>query len=131
MAIRRFLTVLLICSAYGAAQYPPPGLTTIYNFTGGTDGGNPDAPLVIAEAGVLYGAAYWGGEKNYGAVFSLTPPASPGAAWAETVLYSFQGGKDGANPSTRLVLGSGGVLYGTTYGGGASSSRTGPTRITC
>jgi uncharacterized repeat protein (TIGR03803 family) len=109
---------LLISSAYAAAQNPPPSLTTIYSFTSGTDGGNPDVPLIIGEGGVLYGATYWGGNKNYGAVFSLTAPASPGGTWAEAVLYSFQGGNDGFNPDTRLAMGSGGVLYGTTNGGG-------------
>ena len=118
MAIRRFLMALLFCSAYGAAQNPPPSLTTIYNFTGGTDGGNPNAPLVMGEAGVLYGTTLWGGEKGYGTVFSLTPPASPAGAWTETVLYSFEGLRDGFNPKSPVVIGSGGVLYGTTARGG-------------
>ena len=124
MAIRRLFTALLFCAAYSAAQNPPPSLTTIYNFTGGTDGGNPNAPLVMGEAGVLYGTTLWGGEKGYGTVFSLTPPASPGGAWTETVLYSFEGLRDGFNPKSPVVIGSGGVLYGTTSRGGEYETGT-------
>jgi len=115
MAIRRILTALLICSGYGAAQIPPPSLTTIYNFTGvGSNGVVPEG-LVIGSGGVLYGTTAYGGEFNHGTVFSLTPPASPGSSWTETVLYSFQGDSgDGANPNTALVIGAGGVLYGAT-----------------
>ena len=39
-----------------------------------------------------------------------------------TVLYSFTGGADGANPSEGLVLDSAGSLYGTTYDGGTGNS---------
>ena len=43
-------------------------------------------------------------------------------AWAQTgtILYSFTGGKDGANPKSRLVLDKSGNLYGTTTAGGAN-----------
>jgi uncharacterized repeat protein (TIGR03803 family) len=37
----------------------------------------------------------------------------------ETVLYTFLGGTDGANPTSAL-LNVGGILYGTTGGGGAA-----------
>jgi hypothetical protein len=33
-------------------------------------------------------------------------------------LYNFAGGVDAANPDTQVVIGSGGVLYGTTFFGG-------------
>jgi hypothetical protein len=38
--------------------------------------------------------------------------------WAETVLYRFKGGADGAFPEGNLVLDSAGNLYGDTQGGG-------------
>jgi len=47
-------------------------------------------------------------------VFSLTPPASPGGAWTETVLYSFTGGANGAVPGASIVIGPDGGLYGMT-----------------
>jgi|HubBroStandDraft_1064217.scaffolds.fasta_scaffold04000_5 hypothetical protein len=58
-----------------------------------------------------------------GTVFALTPPASAGGAWTETVIHSFAGsGSDGADPTAGLAIGAGGVLYGTTYYGGNGSA---------
>src|ERR1035438_7778903 len=115
MAIRRLLIALLLCSAFGAAQNPPPSLTTIYSFAGGSDGWDSTL-LTIGHGGVLFGATTNGGVHGFGTIFSLTPPASPGGSWTHTGLYNFQGGTDGENPDTRLTIGTGGVLYGgTTY----------------
>ena len=55
---------------------------------------------------------YNGGTADAGVVFKLDTTGK------ETVLYSFTGGSDGADPSTALILDSVGNLYGTTtYGG--------------
>ncbi|HXM41653.1 MAG TPA: hypothetical protein VN924_10395 [Bryobacteraceae bacterium] len=111
MTTLRVLAASVIFFASGAAQNPPPSLTTIYNFTDGSDGGNPPVPLVIGDGGVLYGTTESYAFEDYaGAVFALAPPASPGGAWTERVLYHSFGG----NPNTRLAIGSGGVLYGAT-----------------
>ena len=85
---------------------------------------------------MLYGTTYLGGnshmcfiatdEHGCGTVFSLTPPASSGGAWTETMLHSFGDGRDGAYPNGGLVVGSGGVLYGnTTTGGGGGVAGSG------
>jgi hypothetical protein len=111
MAIRRLLTALLWCSAFGTAQNQPPSLTTIYNFTGGNDGSGP-TPLTMGEGGVLYGATGHGGAYLAGTVFSLTPPASPGGSWTFSLLYTFPGGGNPEYPVTGLLIGAGGVLYG-------------------
>jgi uncharacterized repeat protein (TIGR03803 family) len=50
------------------------------------------------------------------AVLSLTGSAV--AAPVETVLYSFQGGSDGATPFAGLIANDSGALYGTTLQGG-------------
>ncbi|MGA2591209.1 MAG: choice-of-anchor tandem repeat GloVer-containing protein [Bryobacteraceae bacterium] len=124
MGLRDIVIALLVCGASGAAQNPPPSLTTIYNFTDSSGGYQPVAPVIVGQGGVLYGSTYKGGLYNDGTVFSLTPLSSPGRAWAQTVLYSFGGGTDGANPEMPLVLGPGGVLYGTTTAGGPSNLGT-------
>jgi uncharacterized repeat protein (TIGR03803 family) len=46
------------------------------------------------------------------------------SAWKETVLYSFTGGSDGANPRGNLIADMEGTLYGTTFAGGGKSSGT-------
>ena len=123
----KLLTALLIFTAYTAAQTSPPRLTTLHEFAGHpNDGGNPGyGAMVIGKGGVLYGTTVAGGTSDKGTVFSVTPPASPGGAWTETVLYSFTGyPSDGWNPGARVVIGTGGVLYGTTFGGGTSNAGT-------
>lgn len=92
--------------------------TVLHNFTGGSDGDTPQAAVIIGKNGVLYGTTLSGGTSALGTVFQLTPPASPGGAWTEKVLYSFTGRGDGANPFGTLVEANG-MLYGTTNIGGA------------
>ena len=73
--------------------------------------------------GALYGTTYQGGTANDGTVFRLTPPATSGDAWKETVLYHFSGGKDGGEPQAPPLL-LHGMLYGTTSTGGATGHGT-------
>src|SRR5215468_7698755 len=67
----------------------------LYSFTGGSDGGTPYSALTFDTKGNLYGTTSVGGTYGYGTVFQLTPS---GGGWTETVIYSFTGGSDGANP---------------------------------
>ncbi len=105
--------------------------TVLYAFDSANyaNGSQPIGRLAMDGNGVLYGVMSQGGAyadcvngpgAGCGTVYSLTPPASPGGAWSETVLWSFgASASDGANP-TGLVMGRSGVLYGTTtYGGQA------------
>lgn len=108
--------------------------TTLYSFSN-TPGSpqNPEAGVVIGKNGVLYGTAVYETPlpnapdcddiiSGCGAVYSLTPPASPGGAWTEQTLHTFEGGSDGYMPLAGLVFGGQGELYGTTYYGGGSST---------
>jgi uncharacterized repeat protein (TIGR03803 family) len=114
-------------SAYGTvfALRPPASSSgkwterVLHNFSGyPNDGEDPAAGVAIGPGGVLYGTTVFGGDPGGGTVFSLTPPASPGGAWTEAVLYNFTGGSsDGASPYAGVVIGSGGVLYGITENG--------------
>ncbi len=91
----------------------------IYDFRGGADGGAPITSLTL-KAGVLYGTTSAGGATSNGTVFSVTPPSAPKGPWTEAVLYSFQGGTEGASPEAGVVFGSGGALYGTSWGNGVA-----------
>lgn len=113
-------------------QLTPPAATggawseaVLYSFTGGSDGGYPDAGLLSASKGVLYGSTSYGGlsKTPNGVVYQLTPPAKAGGAWTQTVIYTFKGGSDGAYPFGGLVLNSN-LIFGTTYGGGTSGLGT-------
>ena len=95
--------------------------TTLYAFTGSTDGGGPSSGLSRDEAGNLYGTTVFGGAGTCsflpglfgcGVVYKVDP------AVRESVLHAFSGGADGANPSTNLLLGEDGNLYGSAQDGG-------------
>src|ERR1051326_1758797 len=87
--------------------------SVLYEFNPNTtDGLNPNSGLVADSAGNFYGTAFNGGANGYGAVYELS------SSGVETVLYSFTGGKDGANPVGGLVRDAAGNLYGTTEFGG-------------
>jgi uncharacterized repeat protein (TIGR03803 family) len=97
---------------------------TIYNFGHTTaDGIAPNGSLVLSKSGVLYGTTKGGGDlAGDGAVFALTPPASGSGAWTETILHRFSStGKGMYGPRAGLIIGAGGVLYGTTCCGGAAN----------
>ena len=78
----------------------------------------------MGSGGVLYGTTIYGGAFESGTVFSLRPPSTPGGAWTEQDLYTFTGGSDGQYPHGGITIGSGGVLYGTTYNGGTAGLGT-------
>ena len=97
----------------------PKGKETIlHSFAGGTDGDSPTYGLVFDKEGNLHGTTPQGGAFNSGTVFTITPSGT------ESVVYTFTGGADGANPSSGLILDGNGNLYGTTFGGGAYGNGT-------
>ncbi|MGA8430858.1 MAG: choice-of-anchor tandem repeat GloVer-containing protein [Candidatus Sulfotelmatobacter sp.] len=90
----------------------------LYGFTGGADGAQPIGSLILDATGNFYGTTWLGGTTNApncnngcGVVFKLAPS---GGKWNFSVLHSFSGGNDGANPMTALVLDTAGNLYGST-----------------
>jgi uncharacterized repeat protein (TIGR03803 family) len=97
--------------------------TVLHTFTG-PDGIWPQSGLVVGPSGNLYGTTYYGG-PTYGAgaclgngcglVFELSRNSQN--TWVETILYAFNGGKDGSNP-TALASGPSGDLVGATAFGG-------------
>ncbi len=110
---------------YEISQIPGGGATqaVIYSFTGGTDGANPIGDLVFDQSGNLYGVTQFGGQANQGTVFELSPPEQPEGQWTESILYSFQGSLDGAQPVAGLVSDNLGNLYGTTSEGGITNAQ--------
>jgi uncharacterized repeat protein (TIGR03803 family) len=90
-------------------------VTVLHSFAGGSDGSSPQASLVQAAGGNLYGTTKAGGASNLGTVFKMTP------AGAVTVLHSFGAGNDGSMPLAGLLQAKNGGLYGTTSVGGSDN----------
>ena len=84
--------------------------SVLYNFTGGSDGGNPYAGVIFDKVGNLYGTTSVGG-TGQGTVYELAPA---GLGWSESVLYAFKPGPGGEFPFAGLVFDSAGNLYGAT-----------------
>ena len=103
--------------------------TVLYNFcslANCTDGYYPSAGLIRDSSGNLFGTTSAGGVNDDGTVFQLTAPVAPATAWTETVLYSFTGGADGAEPGAGVIMDAAGNLDGTTEYGGKVSGGAAP-----
>ena len=93
-------------------------LTSLYSFTGGTDGSFPQAGLAVGPDGGLYGTTTGGGNTalnaglGFGAVFDISTNGSM------ITLAAFDG-TNGVSPQGTLALGSDDNFYGTTLHGGA------------
>jgi uncharacterized repeat protein (TIGR03803 family) len=114
--VMAFLLVLGLASLAQAQTF-----TTLYSFSGGSDGGQPYAGLIEDADGNLYGTTTEGGDLNCsadgcGVVYELN------AAGTETVLHKFSGpasgGGDAARPYTPVIRDNAGNIYGTTNVGG-------------
>lgn len=98
--------------------------TLLYSFSG-PDGASPTGSLVSDSAGNLYGTTFFGGALGFGTVFQLSPPATSGGTWTETVLYSFQDMPDGRFPGGGVIRDAAGNLYGETVNGGSCTTNGG------
>ena len=92
--------------------------TVLFYFSGGVDGGYPEAGVILDTAGNLYGTTQRGGAGS-GVVFKLNI-----ASGQETPLYTFKGFPDGVYPEAGVILDAAGTLYGTTYYGGSGGDGT-------
>jgi len=117
------LTVLVLLASLVSYPAHAQTLTPLYSFTGAADGANPYASLLLDAKGSLYGTTALGGNpgcftnNGCGIVFKVDP------AGHATVLYTFTGGADGANPFSSLIRVHG-ALYGTTAKGGDTDDGT-------
>lgn len=87
--------------------------TVMYSFTGRRDGAFPLGGVVLDANRAFYGTASSGGDQTCqcGVVFKLSDREL-------TILHSFEGAPDGAEPVAGVTIDSNGNLYGTTQNGG-------------
>jgi uncharacterized repeat protein (TIGR03803 family) len=96
---------------------------TVYVFSGGASGTNPDSSLTMDANGNFFGTTYAGGDLNLGTVFELK--AGKNNKYTYSVIYSFKGGTtDGSTPyyGQGPALDGSGNLFGTTRSGGANGA---------
>jgi len=89
---------------------PSGALTTLHEFTGGSDGAFIYAGLIEGPDGDLYGTAYQGGAYNQGTVYKISKSG------LFTVLYDFNQQTGISGPHASLVLGNDGNFYGSAVG---------------
>ncbi len=124
------------CELYGCGTVfsltPPPSPggpwteALLYTFALTEEGIYPQAGVIVGKDGVLYGTTEKGGPQTCnscsGTVFALYPPAASGGAWIKRILYTFREPPAGGEwPAAPLVMGRGGVIYGTTTLGGGGA----------
>jgi uncharacterized repeat protein (TIGR03803 family) len=127
ISLQALLGIVALCVSIGAHAQT---LSTLYTFTGGTNGANPHSRLVMDSNGNLYGITQNGGvvtgncSLGCGTVYELT---RNGNSWTQTVLYSFTGENGDGNNPWSLTIDSAGNLFGvTTWGGASNTSVCGP-----
>src|SRR5438270_270914 len=118
--------LILVALSFAGFAWSASTVTLLYHFDlSGSTGRGHVSDLIVGPHGSLYGTTRDGGAYGYGAVFRLKPPASPGGAWKETVLFNTFSLNNGAGafPMAGVVLYQG-ALYGTTQKGGSNGYGT-------
>ena len=82
--------------------------TILYNFTGGSDGGEPTT-LLVGNDGDLYGLGATGGAHDSGVVFRLR---RSGGGWTESVIYDLPDTPWGVSDPHSLIQDRAGNLFG-------------------
>jgi uncharacterized repeat protein (TIGR03803 family) len=105
-------SLVLAAAAYLGAS---PVLAQTYNYSVlGTATSNPEASLIQAQDGRLYGTALDQGD-NKGLAFNLTLAGSFNAS-----IYTFGALTDGGLPTGSLIQGADGTMFGTASFGGTN-----------
>jgi uncharacterized repeat protein (TIGR03803 family) len=109
---RKATPTLMLAFAAAASRSAQGQTFTVLHTFHGLDGAASSAGLIRDSAGNLYGTTVYGGASSNGTVFKLDTTLT------ETVLHSFTGGADGANPYAPLVADAKGNKYAVAHSGG-------------
>ena len=91
--------------------------TVLHEFAGGpNDGAGSGAEVTLDGTGNIYGTTNYGGTNGSGTIFKLATNGT------ESLLHSFGGAGDGANPDGAVTIEANGDMIGTTIGGGSTGN---------
>jgi uncharacterized repeat protein (TIGR03803 family) len=98
-------------------------LTTLYSFSGGSDGAQPEEALVEVSDGHFYGTTLFGGDPNCtasgytgcGTIFKIDSVGD------FSLVHQFSGEAEGGVPFSSLIQAGDGDFYGTATAGGDPS----------
>ncbi len=98
-------------------------LSSLYSFTGGSNGSSPGA-IIVGPDGAIFGPAEGdiqtcgSGNSSCGLIYQAEPCATATCSWNETTIYQFTGNTDAWGGSVS-AFDSAGNLYGVSGAGGA------------
>ena len=121
MSLRSLIFAVGVFLGGFAGAWPASASTfqSVYQFPGGAGGAYPSGRLVMDKNGILYGVTVTGGANGRGTIFSFAPTTN-----TATVIYSFTGAADGANPQAGLAYDGAGHLYGVAARGAVNDNGT-------
>ena len=134
VAVLTLLPLISLCLFVSLTARPVQAQTfkVIHSFTGGGDGTIPNGALIMDNAGNIFGTTVLGGAFGNGNAYKMS---YKNGQWALAPLWGFGSGADGSWPSSGLIIGPKGVLYGQTNegggpaGGGTVYSLTSPSEV--
>jgi len=107
--------------------------TVLHRFTGGSDGGGLNGPLIVDGSGNVYGTTLFGGlpglceglDLGCGTIFRLVPSGDCPTGYRLETVYRFKSQIDGSGSLGPLYIDADGAIYGTDYSGGDQSCPNG------
>lgn len=98
---------------------PTYKIQVLHAFAGSpADGAADMSKLLVEKNGDIYGTTFYGGTYDEGTLFKLHANSS---GYVETIIHNFGYGQDAAYPVAGVIE-AGGILYGTTIGGGTHAN---------
>jgi len=82
------------------------------------NGKHPYSELLLDGTGAFYGTTFQGGTANHGTVFRFATPNA-----TAKLLFKFTGA-NGSGPDAGVIADAGGILFGSTFNGGAQNQGT-------
>jgi uncharacterized repeat protein (TIGR03803 family) len=97
--------------------------TPLYAFADGSDGGFPNAGVILDPSGNIYGSASTGGNFQCSIGCGVVYELIKSSGWSESIVHTFDG-NDGEFPNALLLANTNGTMESTTWYGGSTGNGT-------